>query len=1290
MSVHSNRMNHDFSVTLVTGNLSSRALSFILAAALSLASLSPLSAEETMTDTMMMSGGSNPAMTGGGDTMMTGGAALAPGQEAVAAPAKPAENPEPAKVEPDPVKFNFVIDSTRIPLGELRMIPVERSGPLDQKLDSEAKIEGGDAVEILRQPEFLPGQAMGFMRVRGAKAGTVKLALGDKSLSVEVSPETSVTRRKLERPLITAPANGSAVKGEFAVGMEVFSDAIQHLGGPEFAMRLRLPDGKLLEPKEELGVVDGPVRRAVFLVNADDLPAGRPELTPVMINGEAKTEYAGDPVVVRPLAADAPVVAAGECEDFDETWERPKDWKELPGVGVDSLASGQRYVRMPSNRPIWGIPVNFPEDGQYQLFMRVRGDMAGGAYPTLAVRLEKGGNNKATTRMVSGNWHRLPIGPPFRTKKGDNAMGIDFTNDFGYANKLNRDAFFDTYELVRVKYRGEAEKGEKAEDLPAPTKEEVVNTPPTPVYLEPMGSDVPMRVTFTHRIDGLQIKGLTELQTAVWRNNRPDNNQKDDKKRQAEVSLYINGELADKIRDDDAKFQVPAYKFAKGKNEVRLYARQGANREAWSEIETFYRNEGPDNIPVPQQRDSDHTWTFRDGGWKLLENGATPVDTDILTQYSAATTEIKIPDELHGPTDLIVKLKGDVFQGEPEAEVKLGDTLLATWKAGAEWSEQKLEKIDLPENVNRELKIRFTNDAAEGEGKDRNLIIGAVTLRTRALEPDKTAPIVKMLYPKPGQEISQADAVVLNVFDDRAIENVDLMLDGKSLEYWVPPGQRPGSVVLPLALRTFKPGEHKLVATIRDKGNNEGRSEEIKIVLAEDNRLSARLQRPYDRALRVLKRFGFGPEPQELAEILTKGEETWMKSRIYSDIALTANEYRAIQYTSIRLNKVDDYQVKNRALLYAMQTDNPVEARFNFWIQNHFCTWQNKDGNQEKWDEYTSFLRIGTAPFFDLLYNSATSSAMMVFLDQKDSYAGKINENYAREIMELHTVGVKGGYTQQDVTQLAGMLTGWSAQKEGVTASGTGEGSNFFRYSPYLNDGKAREIFGLSLPAAKPEARFDRVRQYLEMLASRPQTAHYFVSKLAAHYYGPNAPDELVDKLAQIYLRTGGDTSEILLALFHSPEFWSDTLPDKISQPLDYGIGLERVYGADNHDSLHQMMQKAGRALFDRSTPDGYPEEDTEYADSNYMLQKWRFAKTLEWDLTKDTPWTYWQPKALETEEGQRRLVDMIAVRLTGGYLSDRSEESALQILKSNLPDARQKFNQVAVLIAQLPETQVR
>lgn len=1245
----------------------------------------------------MMSSGS---MTGG-DSMMSGAAPMmemsaapTPAPEPAPTPAEdqaatPADaNPAPVEQVIEPLKLNFPMASTRIPLGEVRMIPVQRvGGKLNERLEQTAQVEGGDSVEILRQPLFLADYDIGFMRVRANRPGQVNLKVGEATLKLEVTKESSPTREMLEKPVITAPANGSAVKGEFAVGLELFADPTQNLGGKTWALRLRLPDGKLLEPVEELGLVDGPVRRAMFLVNSDALPDGRVDLTPVAVNAEDKREVIGDRVEVRPLAADAEVIAAGECEEVDETWERPKDWKEFPMVTVDAHASGQLMVRMPGKRPNWGIPLKLKEDAQYQLFARVKGDLAGGAYPTLTVDTSKAGNNKATVRVVSSSWHRLPIGPPFRMKKEEEAVGISFINDFGFQNRANRDAYIDTYELVKVKYREAPETDEPRKY----TAEEIAAIPPTATYFEPSAEDAPIRVTFMNAVNGLVVKGETELQGIVWRNNK-SNNEKEDKKRQARVTLYLNGEAVDTKRSDEPTFTLPSWRLRKGENSVRLHAWQNSRREAWSETALISRDLGPDEIAKPQEIEKAAYWAWRDNGWKRLEGEDKPGDADVNILYSNGDAQLEFPQDLAGKVNLVVRLRGDQFEGAPEAIVKLGDKELGKYSVPAEWTDYRIENVEIPKEGNRHLKITFTNDKAGADvaTQDRNLHVGGVTVLDKTLEPDKTAPIVKVLYPKAGQELSQVDTVILQVFDDRAIENMDLELDGKSLGYWTGTGQKPGYVVLPLTLRTFAPGEHKLKATLRDKAGNSANSGEIKVRLAEDNSLAARLKRPYDRAERMLRRFAFGPEPAQLAEILLGGEEAWLAGKLAHTRGLSADEYRANQIAYIRLPKMDEYHVANRALQFAIATDNPVEARFSFWIQNHFCTWLGKTGTREKWDENLAFQQLGTAPFSDLLYTSATSAAMMVFLDQRTSYAGKINENYAREIMELHTVGVKGGYTQKDVTELAGMLTGWAAHKEGILSSGTGEGSYIFRYSPYLNDGSPREIYGLSLPLAKPEARFDRVRQYLEMLACRPQTARYFAEKIAAHYYGPGAPEAVIHRLRDVYLTSGGDSGEMLMALYKSPEFWSDALPQKVAQPLDYGIGLERVNGGTNNHALHEMMQKAGRALFDRSTPDGYPEEDDEYADSNFMLQKWRFAKSLEWELTRDIPWSYWQPDALKDEAGQRRLLDMIAARVTGNSLSPRSEEAAMQVLNSDIPDARQKVNQVAVLIAQLPETQVR
>ena len=142
------------------------------------------------------------------------------------------------------------------------------------------------------------------------------------------------------------------------------------------------------------------------------------------------------------------------------------------------------------------------------------------------------------------------------------------------------------------------------------------------------------------------------------------------------------------------------------------------------------------------------------------------------------------------------------------------------------------------------------------------------------------------------------------------------------------------------------------------------------------------------------------------------------------------------------------------------------------WAENHFSTWMNKDGSQAKAQEHASFVQLGTAPFFDLLFNSSTSPAMLVYLDQRYSYAHRLNENYAREIMELHTLGVKGGYTQKDVTTLADLLTGWTLADEAPIDGSGGDLDRTFGYDTHLNSGNGCRVFGVEFPGTEAGAPF--------------------------------------------------------------------------------------------------------------------------------------------------------------------------------------------------------------------------
>jgi uncharacterized protein (DUF1800 family) len=361
------------------------------------------------------------------------------------------------------------------------------------------------------------------------------------------------------------------------------------------------------------------------------------------------------------------------------------------------------------------------------------------------------------------------------------------------------------------------------------------------------------------------------------------------------------------------------------------------------------------------------------------------------------------------------------------------------------------------------------------------------------------------------------------------------------------------------------------------------------------------------------------------------------------------------------------------------------------WTENHFSTWISKDQAPAKAAEHQSFVKLGPGPFFDLLFTSATSPAMLFYLDQIHSYAHALNENYAREIMELHTLGVKGGYTQKDVTTLADLLTGWTLSY-GAACDGAGgfDLDRFFGYDPNFNSGAACKILGVQFPAADPDKRYDRVLMALELLSAHPSCAHFISRKLCEHYVADPAPPKLVDDLAQVYLETGGDLRAMLVAMSQHPDFWASS--SKIANPIDFGVRTERMARSSDPNPVNAFLTASGMGMFDRATPDGYPEDNGYSASSNALLQRWRFAKAVENSFVAgklipdslrpaDTGWD---------ADTTQRIVDLAAVRMTGNVLSDNSNDAARKLIESAPANTDLRLHTLATFICQLPENSLK
>ncbi|MEO8450465.1 MAG: DUF1800 domain-containing protein [Gemmatimonadota bacterium] len=214
-----------------------------------------------------------------------------------------------------------------------------------------------------------------------------------------------------------------------------------------------------------------------------------------------------------------------------------------------------------------------------------------------------------------------------------------------------------------------------------------------------------------------------------------------------------------------------------------------------------------------------------------------------------------------------------------------------------------------------------------------------------------------------------------------------------------------------------------------------------------------------------------------------------------------------------------------------------------------------------------------------------------------------INENYARELMELHTLGVDGGYTQQDVVNVARILTGWSVARP----LDGGE----FEFHDWAHDRGEKVVLGTRFRAGKGR---DEGVKLLKLLANHPSTMHFVSTKLCARFVNDAAPDGCTDDAVRAWKQTGGNIKEVLRAIFHGPDFWAPAnVAAKIKTPLEFVVSAVRALGGapDSTLALAQQVGRLGQPLYLQSAPTGYPESQAEWVNSGALLNRMNFALAL-------------------------------------------------------------------------------
>jgi uncharacterized protein (DUF1800 family) len=324
------------------------------------------------------------------------------------------------------------------------------------------------------------------------------------------------------------------------------------------------------------------------------------------------------------------------------------------------------------------------------------------------------------------------------------------------------------------------------------------------------------------------------------------------------------------------------------------------------------------------------------------------------------------------------------------------------------------------------------------------------------------------------------------------------------------------------------------------------------------------------------------------------------------------------------------------------------EVMTDFWL-NHFNVYLHK--NEATPYYLVSYERDVIRPrslgkFEDLLEATAHSPAMLLYLDNSssmgpDSPAAEknrlrdarnpnakkkapegLNENYARELMELHTLGVNGGYTQADVTQVARVLTGWTVDRP--------QRGGDFKFDQNRHEPGTKKVLGKKIK----ENGEKEGRELLHMLATRPATAQFISRKLAIRFVGDEPPQSLVDHMAKSYLHSGGDISAVLTTLFHSPEFWADgAYRAKVKTPIEYVVSAARASNAntDNMLPLVNALRDMGMPLYGAIPPTGYKWDSSTWVSTGALVNRMNFALTLTSNRLPGITYTWSAPTVAVT-----------------------------------------------------------
>jgi uncharacterized protein (DUF1800 family) len=485
------------------------------------------------------------------------------------------------------------------------------------------------------------------------------------------------------------------------------------------------------------------------------------------------------------------------------------------------------------------------------------------------------------------------------------------------------------------------------------------------------------------------------------------------------------------------------------------------------------------------------------------------------------------------------------------------------------------------------------------------------------------------------------------------------------------------------------------------------------LVLTVPAALGAQALTPRDSALHALNRLAYGPRPGEVDSVAGLGVMRWIERQL--DFARVPDERLAARERDFKLLGYDrqdlalrygDALRERRAMQREMAQSGDTtrrrgaaapmrefrelggelqqlavvraalserqlrEVMVDFWA-NHFNVFVGKGADRFLTPSYIeeTIRPNALGRFEELLIATAKSPAMLFYLDNAQSVApgsasplsrrrgGQgvrtgINENYARELLELHTLGVDGGYTQQDVIAVARIFTGWSIDRP---QQGAG-----FAFHEWAHDRGEKQVLGVRFRA---DGMNEGIR-LLKLLAAQHATMHHVSAKLCARFVSDEPPDGCVDAAVEAWHHSNGDIRAVLRAIFTSPDFWApQALRAKVKTPLEFVVSAVRATGAEPDSTLRlaQVVARLGQPLYLQPAPTGYPETQAQWVNSGALLGRMNAAVALAAGRLPGASVNL--DDAVSMTGDHAALVDAVNTRLLGGTMSTHTRTVILRQL---------------------------